>query len=220
MAKKKFPDSKKARKTRIEKIIDILKKEYPEAGIQLDFGNPFELLAATVLSAQCTDARVNIVTRDLFDKYRTLDDYVNADIEEFEQDIYSTGFYKAKAKNILGAAKMIKDDFNGEVPGTMVELLALPGIGRKSANVILGHIFGVPGIVVDTHVIRLSNRLGFVKTKDALKIEMALMEIVPKDIWVMFTHYIILHGRKICSSRKAKCDECNISEFCPSVGNV
>lgn len=214
---KKFADTLSAKKRRMTYILNVLSSEYPEAKIQLDFNNPFELLVATILSAQCTDARVNIVTKDLFKKYKIPKDYLLADREVLERDIFSTGFYKAKAKNIQNAARKVIDDFAGEVPGTMKELLSLPGVGRKTANVILGHIFDVPGIVVDTHVIRISNRLGFVETKNPEKIEFALMDIAPKKKWVIMTHYFILHGRKICSSRKPKCEDCLIEKYCPKI---
>ncbi len=201
------------------KILGILAGEYPDVKIQLNFNNCFELMVAAMLSAQCTDARVNIVTKDLFRKYRSPEDYLNAPREELEKDIYSTGFYKAKAKNIQGAAKKITEDFDGKVPGTMDELLTLPGVGRKTANVLLGHCFDIPGIVVDTHVIRISNRLGFVSTKDPVKIENKLMKLIPEEKWVIFTHYFISHGRKICKARKPLCRDCILNSLCPSAGN-
>ncbi len=202
-------------KQRMAAILDVLSKEYPDVKIQLNFGTPEQLLVATILSAQCTDARVNIVTEQLFKKYFEPEDFVRATAEELEQDIYSTGFYKAKAKSIRGACQMIIDKYAGKVPDTMEELLKLPGVGRKTANVLLGHCFGVAGIVVDTHVVRLSNRLGFVSTTDAVKIEFALMKLVPKEKWVSFTHYLINHGRNICVARKPKCNICSIREYCP-----
>ena len=197
-------------------ILDILAKEYPDVKIQLNYYTPHQLMVATILSAQCTDARVNIVTHDLFKKYLTPEDYLKVPQEDLERDIYSTGFYKSKAKNIRKATEMILEKHNGEVPGTMKELLDLPGVGRKTANVILGHAFNTPGIVVDTHVIRISNRLGFVNTKNPDKIEAALNELIPEDQWVIFTHYFINHGRKICKSRKPDCGNCVISQYCPS----
>ncbi len=200
----------------MKSIIRCLAKEYPDVRIQLNYEHPHQLLVATILSAQCTDARVNIVTGHLNQKYLSPQDYLNVPIEELERDIYSTGFYHAKAKNIRAATKMVLDEFGGEVPGTMEELLRLPGVGRKTANVLLGHCFDTPGIVVDTHVIRISNRLGFAATKDPKKIEFALMELIPKKQWVAFTHYLINHGRKVCTSRRAKCDECTISRYCES----
>lgn len=201
-------------KTKAKRIIDILSKEYPDAKTALNFSTPLELLIATILSAQCTDARVNIVTRDLFQKYPTLDDYVNASIEEFEQDIFSTGFYRAKAKNILQTAKLIKEKFGGEVPKKMDDLLSLSGVGRKTANCVLGNCFNIPGIVVDTHISRLSNRIGFINTKDPVKAEFELMKIIPKSKWIDYNHILIEHGRKICKSQKPQCLSCVINTYC------
>ena len=212
-------ESLKNQKERMGKILDILAGEYPDVKIQLNFNNCFELMVAAMLSAQCTDARVNIVTEDLFRKYRSPEDYLSAPRNELEKDIYSTGFYKAKAKNIQGAAKKIIEDFGGKVPGTMDDLLSLPGIGRKTANVLLGHCFDIPGIVVDTHVIRISNRLGFVSTKDPVKIENKWMKLIPEEKWVVLTHYFINHGRTICKARKPMCGDCVINSLCPSAGN-
>ncbi len=212
----KFSKSKSARSERMKDILDILKLEHLDARIALNYSNPFELLIATILSAQCTDARVNIVTESLFKKYKTPEDYVLIPIENLEQDIYSTGFYKNKAKNIKSATKRLVEEFNSEVPGTMEELLSLDGVGRKTANVVLGHCFGIDGIVVDTHVSRLSNRLGFVNTTNAVKIEYELMELIPQEDWVMFTHYMIQHGRKICDAKKPLCGKCVINHLCPS----
>jgi endonuclease-3 len=211
-----FPKSKKAKKERMAKVLDILSKEYPDVKIQLDHSNAFELLIATILSAQCTDARVNIVTKSLFAKYKIPEDYLNIPIEELEQDIFSTGFYKAKAKNIKGACKKIISDFKGEIPSNLDDLISLPGVGRKTANVVLGHAFDIPGIVVDTHVKRISNKLGMVETNDAVKIEFALQELIPEELWVIFTHYFINLGRKVCVARKPKCDICKINHLCPS----
>lgn len=201
-------------KQRMAKILDILAKEYPNVKIQLNFSNPFELLIATILSAQCTDERVNKVTPSLFKKYKSPSDYVNIPIEELEKEIYSTGYYKAKAKHIKEMSKMLLEKYNGVVPSQLEELIKLPGVGRKTANVVLGHCFNVPAIVVDTHVIKLSNRLGFVCTKNAEIIERKLMELLPKNKWVIFTHYFISHGRKICTARNPKCNECVISKYC------
>lgn len=211
-----FSKKLSAEKIRMQKIINILSNLYPDVKIQLDFTNPFELLIATILSAQCTDARVNIVTKTLFKKYRSVFDYINVSSEELEKDIFSTGFYRAKAKNIKAASERIVNEFNGELPSDMESLLTLPGVGRKTANVILGHCFNTPGIVVDTHVIRISNKLGFVETADAVKIEFKLMQIIPENQWVSFTHFIIYHGRNTCIARRPKCKECSISDFCPS----
>lgn len=216
MSDKKFQTSLAAKKSRIADVISILSQKYPDVKIQLDHENPFELLIATILSAQCTDARVNIVTKDLFAKYKIPTDYLIVEVAELEQDIFSTGFYKAKAKNIRGACRMIIDDFGGEVPQTMENLLKLPGVGRKTANVILGHCFDTPGIVVDTHVIRISNKLALVSTTDAVKIENELMKLIPKELWVIFTHYFINHGRNTCIARRPKCSICEINHLCPS----
>lgn len=202
------------KKNKVEKIIEILEQEFPNAKIRLNHSNPFELLVATILSAQCTDERVNLVTSELFKKYRTPFDFANLKNEELERLIYSTGYYKSKAKHIIESSKLIIEKFNGNVPDTMESLLQLPGVGRKTANVILSHSFSKPGIVVDTHVIRITNRLGLVDTKDPKKIEFQLMKIVPKDKWVVFTHLLISHGRKYCISRRPKCDQCPINGYC------
>jgi len=206
----------------VKEIIRILKKEYPDAKIALRFKDTWQLLVATILSAQCTDERVNKVTPLLFKKYKGISDYANAKLEEFENDIRSTGFYKNKAKNIIAAAKKVLSEFNGNVPNTMEGLTGLPGIGRKTANVILSSGFGiVEGIVVDTHVIRLSNRMGLTKSSNPDKIEQDLMKIIPKNDWAVFSHLLILHGRKICKARRPLCGECKINKLCPSafVGN-
>ncbi|MCS7151814.1 MAG: endonuclease III [Endomicrobia bacterium] len=202
-------------KNSISKIINLLQKEYPDAKTALNFSNPLEILVATILSAQCTDERVNKVTKELFKKYKTVDDYANADIKKFEQEIKSTGFYKMKAKNIINAAKMIKEKFGGKVPDNMEDLLKLPGVARKTANVVLGNAYGkVEGIVVDTHVRRLSYRIGLTKNTDPTKIEQDLMKIVPKDKWFVFPYLLIEHGRKICTARKPLCDKCVIEKLC------
>jgi endonuclease III len=216
MSKIKSLDSSYSDRRRMKKIIEILREEYPDVKIQLDFVTPHELLVATILSAQCTDARVNIVTKSLFKKYRRPEDYLTVPQEELEKDIFSTGYYKAKAKHIQAATSEILEKFNGSVPDNMDDLLSLPGVGRKTANVILGHCFNVPGIVVDTHVIRISNKLGFAETTDAVKIEKILNQLVPKNEWVIFTHFLINHGRNTCISRKPKCEKCRISSLCPS----
>jgi len=204
-------------KKRMAKIIPILAVQFPDAWIVLEYENPFELLVSTILSAQCTDERVNKVTESLFKKYRYPEDYLKVPVEELENDIFSTGFYKAKAKNIRAMVNMLNEKFNGQVPGTMDELTSLPGVGRKTANVVLGHCFNTPGIVVDTHVSRLANRIGFVQTQDAVKIEFALMELVPKNLWTKFTHYLISLGRNVCQAKKPMCYECRISELCPKI---
>jgi endonuclease-3 len=203
---------------RMREIIGILKEEYPRAGIQLEADSPWKLMVAVILSAQCTDKRVNMITKDLFAQYSEVEDYVVMPVEELEQLIYSAGFYKAKAKNIKAAAKMLVEDFESEMPSTMEELLKLPGVGRKSANVILGHCFDIPGIVVDTHVKRLAFRMGFTDTKDPEKVEFALMKIIEKEEWVLFTHLIINHGRNVCTSRKPKCEKCRIADLCDMKG--
>ncbi len=202
------------KRKRMANIIAILEKEYPNAHTVLKYNTPFELLVATVLSAQCTDDRVNKVTEKLFKKYITIDDYLKVPQEELEQDIYSTGFYKSKASKIRESARILLEQYNGEMPNTMEELTKLPGVGRKTANVLLANLFNTPGIVVDTHVIRLSNRLGFVDTDNPEKIEYELNEIVPKDKWINFTYIIIEHGRKICTARSPKCNVCSISQYC------
>ncbi len=212
-----LPEQKLLKKLPVEKlrkIITILEKEFPEAKIRLNHSNPFELLVATILSAQCTDERVNIVTSNLFAKFKTPKDFANLNYEELEKLVYSTGYYKSKAKHIIGCAKMILDKFDGKVPDSMEAILQLPGVGRKTANVILSHSYDKPGIVVDTHVIRITNRLGIVDTKNPKKIEFRLMELLPKDKWVMFTHLIIAFGRKYCISRNPKCNICPINYYC------
>ncbi|MFN3550682.1 MAG: endonuclease III [Endomicrobiia bacterium] len=202
-------------KSQILKIIQILQKEYPDAKIALNFSNPIEILVATILSAQCTDERVNKVTKELFKKYKTVDDYADANVKKFQQEIKSTGFYKMKAKNIINAAKIIKTKFNGKVPDNMEDLLTLPGVARKTANVVLGNAYGkVEGIVVDTHVRRLSYRIGLTKNTEPVKIEQDLMKILPKDKWFVFPYLLINHGRKVCTARKPLCDKCVIEKYC------
>ncbi len=201
-------------KKRMSIILDILSKEYPDVKIQLNHTTPFELLVATILSAQCTDERVNKVTAFLFSKYKTPEDYIKIPIEELEKDIFSTGYYKSKARHIKEMSKMIVEQFLGEIPTKLEDLIKLPGVGRKTANVILGHCFATPAIVVDTHVIKIINRLGFVESKNPEIIERKLMELIPTEKWVIFTHYFINHGRKICTARKPKCKECVIAKYC------
>jgi len=210
-------ESKSQRKERTEKIIKLLKRAYPDARCALNHSNAFELLVATILSAQCTDERVNIVTADLFRKYRKPEDYLKVPATELQQDIRTTGFFRNKTKSIQGACKMLVEEFGGEVPRTMEELLKLPGVARKTANVVLGVAYGIAeGIVVDTHVSRLSHRLGLTKQKDAGKIEMDLMELVPRRDWILFAHLLIFHGRRICKARRPLCEECVIEKLCPS----
>lgn len=201
---------------RIKKIYSVLKKTYPDARVSLDFKTPLELLISTILAAQCTDARVNIVVKDLYKKYRSANDFAAADISEIENDIRSTGFYRNKAKSIKATCKKVIEEFCGEVPKTMEELLTLPGVGRKTANVLLGNAYGIPGMVTDTHVIRLSRRVGLSENSDPVKLEFDLMEIVPKKNWTLFSHLLVFHGRKRCMARKPDCEHCPISNYCPS----
>lgn len=197
-------------------IIRRLRRAYPDAHCALNHSNAFELLIATILSAQCTDARVNIVTAELFRKYRGPEDYLKVSQRELEQDIHSTGFFRNKAKNIQAACRRIIDVYGGEVPRTMDEILTLGGVARKTANVVLGNAFGIAsGVVVDTHVSRLSQRLGLTKNTTPEKIERDLSEIVPKRHWIMFPHWMIHHGRQICLARKPRCPECVLNDICP-----
>lgn len=212
-----FRESFAAKKSRTKTIVKLLKKNYPDAHCALDHKNAFELLIATILSAQCTDQRVNLVTPNLFKKFPTPKSYLGADVSEIEELVRTTGFYKNKAKNIKACAEQLVKLHKGKVPDTMEELHALPGVGRKTANVVLGNIFGVPGMVVDTHVTRVSNRLGLVKGTDAVKLEMALQELVPKKDWTMYSHYIITHGRGLCQARKPDCKNCFLNLHCPQL---
>ncbi len=201
----------------IDKILLLLKKEYPKAKIVLNFSTSLDILVATVLSAQCTDARVNIVTKSLFKKYRKVQDYAKANLKTFEQEIRSTGFYRNKAKNIISTAQKIIKDFGGKLPDSMDKLLQLPGVARKTANIVLLNGFGkVDGIAVDTHVRRLSQRLGLTKNQDPQKIEQDLMKILDKKEWGKFSYLLIDHGRKICDAKKPKCLECILQKLCPS----
>ena len=187
---------------RIKKIWLILEKSYPDAKSALNFRNPLQMLIATILSAQCTDVRVNMVTKQVFKKYKSADDWAKAELKDIESDIRSTGFYHNKAVNIKSAAKAIIEKFDGHVPDTMEQLVTLPGVGRKTANVVLGNAFGKPGIACDTHVIRLSRRLGLSPNSDPVKLEFDLAEILPKSIWTVFSHALVLHGRNVCKARK------------------
>src|SRR3982751_6564567 len=210
-------ETKVQKKQRTEQIIKLLKRAHPDAHCALNHANAFELLVATILSAQCTDDRVNIVTADLFRKYTKPEDYLKVPARELEKDIQSTGFFRNKTKSIQGTAKVLTEEYGGQVPHTMDELLELPGVARKTANVVLGNAFGVKaGVVVDTHVTRLSHRLGLTQEKTAEKIERDLIEIVPKKDWVIFPHLMIYHGRKICKARNPLCAECAIEKLCPS----
>ncbi len=215
--KKKIKVDKQQAARRVKAIWPILKKTYPNAKVALNFHKPLELLIATILSAQCTDVRVNMVTKDLYKKYTSAEDWLNTDTRQIEDDIKSTGFYRNKAKNIKGACKKIVADFDGRVPNTMDELLTLPGVGRKTANCVLGNVWGIPGITCDTHVIRLSRRLGLSEnTHDPVKLEYDLNEIVPKKNWTLFSHLLINLGRNVCKARKPDCDNCPIAKHCPS----
>jgi len=200
---------------RVLEIIKIFDKIYGDADCTLDFTTPLQLLIATQLAAQCTDARVNIVTKDLFKKYQSVEDFANANLAELEQDVKSTGFYRNKAKNIIACCQRIISEFNGEVPNNLDDLLSLAGVGRKTANLVLGDIFNVPGIVVDTHATRLSNLFGLTKHQDPYKIELDLQKIVPRDNWGNFCRQMVFHGREYCIARRPKCNVCPISEFCP-----
>ncbi len=205
----------------VEEIIARLKSEYPDATTALDWENPLELLVATILSAQTTDVRVNTVTPNLFAKYPTAADYAGADPTELEEDIRPTGFFRNKARSLRGMAGALVEDHGGEVPQTMDELVVLPGVGRKTANVVLGNAFGIDeGVVVDTHVRRLSNRLGFTAHNDPEKIEKDLVQTVPKRDWTVFSHLLILHGRSVCKARKPACSDCVINDLCPSAFRV
>lgn len=218
-AKMKVKVDKDEAAERVKKIWPILKKTYPDAKTALNFRNPLQLLIATILSAQCTDVRVNMVTKDLFKKYKSAKDWAKADIKQIESDIKTTGFYHNKAVSIKGACTAIAEKFDGKVPDTMDELVGLPGVGRKTANVVLGNAFGKPAIACDTHVIRLSRRLGLSENSDPVKLEFDLAEIVPKANWTMFSHALILHGRKYCRARKPDCENCPISKHCPAANN-
>jgi endonuclease-3 len=198
-------------------VVTRLKAEFPDARTELDWKNPLELLVATMLSAQTTDVQVNRVTQTLFAKYRTAEDYAHADPTELEEDIRPTGFYRNKARSLLNMADALVEEHGGEVPNTMQELVALPGVGRKTANVVLGNAFGVDeGIVVDTHVRRVSGRLGLTENKDPVKIEQDLMKVLPVEDWTVFSHLLILHGRRTCKARKPDCPNCVLNDICPS----
>lgn len=206
------------KKEKTLEILEILKKEFPDSKCSLNYENPFQLLIATILSAQCTDVRVNQVTKEiLFPKYKTPQDYLNVPIEDLEKDIHSTGFYRNKAKSIVRCCQTLVENFDSKIPQTMKELTSLGGVGRKTANVVLGNCFGKPdGVVVDTHVTRISNKLGLTKENNAVKIEKDLNKIVHKKDWVIFSHLLIDHGRKTCNARKPKCSECQLVPLCPS----
>lgn len=205
---------KEALKKKVKRISKKLYETYPEATCSLNYQNPLQLLISTILAAQCTDERVNIVTKELFQKYRTVEDFANANIEVLEQDIKSTGFYRNKAKNIIGCCNKLIKEHGGKVPDNMEALTALPGVGRKTANVILSNIYNVPGVIVDTHCKRLANRIGLTEQEDPVKIEQELMEIIPQKDWARFSNNLVFHGRAICDARKPKCEICPISRDC------
>ncbi|HHV28715.1 endonuclease III [Acetivibrio mesophilus] len=202
------------RRKRVKEIIKVFNQLYKDAQCTLDYEDPLQLLISTQLAAQCTDARVNIVAKTLFKKYKNAHDFANADLKELEQDIKPTGFYHNKAKNIKETCRIIIEKYGGQVPGNMEDLLTLPGVGRKTANLVLGDIFGIPGIVVDTHAKRLSNRIGLSSSSDPKKIEFELMEVVPEESWSVFCHQMVYHGRAVCKARKPECDKCEIIDFC------
>ena len=202
------------KKERALLLVEELKKAYPEAICSLTASNPFELLVATRLSAQCTDARVNLVTPKLFNTYKTLDDYCNADVEDVENIIHSCGFYHGKARDIIAMAQGVRDRFNGKVPDNIEDLTSLQGVGRKTANLIIGDVYKKPAVVADTHLIRLSNRMGLVNSKDPKKVETELKKILPLDDSNDFCHRCVLHGRAVCTARKANCDICSLSPYC------
>jgi len=199
-----------------KKIFARLKREYPDPKPALNFKTPFQLLISTILAAQCTDARVNIVTKDLFKKYKKPEDYLNISNEELEKDIHSTGFYKQKAKSIKQCCQALIEKYKGKVPADFDGLNSLPGVGRKTASVIAGNAFGIPSIAVDTHVLRLSNLLGFINSDNPEKIEMRLKELIPEEDWIKTSHLLASHGRKICIARRPKCLQCFLGDICPS----
>jgi len=204
-------------KQRASKVIELLQKQYPDAKTALNYSNPLEMLVATMLSAQTTDATVNKVTRSLFKKYRTAEDYAKANIKELEQDVRSTGFYHNKARNLQKCCQMLVDKFHSQVPNTMDEMLELPGVARKTANIVLNNAYGIiAGVAVDTHVRRVSQRLGLTESDDPSKIEQDLMQITPKEKWMKLTDLLIFHGRQVCFARKPKCEVCVLNEICPS----
>ncbi len=204
------------KKARAKKILATLRKAYGPVGCALHFTNPLELLVAVILSAQCTDKRVNLVTPSLFKEYRTVQDYAKADLKTFEEEIRSTGFYKNKAKNIIACAKEMVTKHGGKVPHTLEELVKLPGVGRKTANAVLGNAFDVPGLCVDTHMVRINQKLGLTKNSDPVKIEFDLMPLVPQKEWTHYSHLMIHHGRVRCFARRPDCAHCSINGLCPS----
>jgi endonuclease-3 len=204
------------KRQRMTHIVSHLKQEYPDSKCSLHYKSSFQLLVATILSAQCTDERVNKVTQNLFAKYSKAEDFVSLPLETIKKEIYSTGFYNNKAKSIKGMAIVVMRQYEGELPQTLDEMVKLPGVGRKAANVVLGNVYGIPSLVVDTHVTRISNLLKFVKTKNAVKIEKELAKLINKNDWTLFAHLLIEHGRAVCIANRPKCQNCTIAEFCPS----
>jgi len=203
---------------RVMKILDILQKKYPDARVTLNFADPLQLLIATILAAQCTDERVNVVTEDLFKKYRQAADYAEANLQTLEEEIRPTGFYHNKARSIINCCQMIVRKFNSQVPRTLEELASLPGVGRKTANIILGNAYGQQAIAVDTHVKRVTHRLGWAKSGDPDKIEFELMEVIPPNRWTRGGHQLVFHGRQICYAKKPKCSVCPVTKLCPKIG--
>jgi endonuclease-3 len=212
-------ETTQAKTARLKKIIAGFQKTYPEAHCELTYSNPLQLLVATILSAQCTDKRVNIVTKDLFGKYRSAADFANAPLAGLEQAIKSTGFYRNKARNIQNCCRKLVEQHGGQVPRTMEELIQLGGVGRKTANVVLGNAFNVVvGVIVDTHAMRLSHRLGLTKEKTPEKIERDLIKLLPRSHWLLFSHWLVWHGRRRCYARKPDCANCEVLEWCPRIG--
>jgi len=203
---------------KVVKVLDLLQKEYPDARITLQFKNPLQLLIATILAAQCTDERVNQVTKALFQKYRQATDFAQADLQKLEGEIRPTGFYHNKAKSILACCQRLVAEFQGQVPKTLEELISLPGVGRKTANIILSNAYGQPAIAVDTHVKRVTHRLGWAKANDPDKIETELREVIPRHRWSLACHQLIFHGRKICTAKNPQCRACPVTQFCPKIG--
>ena len=201
----------------VVKVLDILQKEYPDARVTLNFKDPLQLLIATILAAQCTDERVNEVTKDLFKKYRKASDYARADVHTLEGEIRSTGFFRNKAKSVIGCGQALAEKFKGRVPRTLEDLTALPGVGRKTANIILGNAFGQQAIAVDTHVNRVTHRLGWAGASDPDKIEMELVEILPQDRWTVACHQLVFHGRRVCTAKAPQCPRCPVNQLCPKI---
>lgn len=205
-------------KSKAEKVLDLLEKDYPDARVTLNFQDPLQLLMATILAAQCTDERVNQVTKDLFRKYRNATDFSLADLKTLEKEIRTTGFYHNKAKSIIHCCQMLIQEFQGQVPHTLQDLTALPGVGRKTANIILGNVYGQQAIAVDTHVKRVTHRLGWAQADDPDKIEFQLMAVIPQNRWTMACHQLVFHGRKICHAQKPNCNTCSVAPLCPQIG--